>query len=322
MKAIIVEKLGGPEQLVYRDVPVPEPGPGQALVKIAASGVNFIDVYFRTGLYKADLPFVLGMEAAGAIEAVGPDVKEVAAGDRVAYTMIRGAYAEYAVVPVAQLVPVPSGVEFATAAAAMLQGMTVHYLTHSIFQLKAGDSCLIHAAAGGTGLLLVQVAKMLGARVFGTVSTEAKAKLAKDAGADEVILYTEQDFVPEIKRLTNHRGVDVVFDSVGATTFMKSLDCIRPRGMMVSFGNASGPAPAIEPLLLSQKGSLFLTRPSLGAYIATRDELLLRAGDLLRWIAGKKVKVHISQTYPLADAGHAHRDLEARKTTGKLLLFA
>ena len=314
MKAVFVEQPGGPEQLKYADLPKPTPKSGEALVKIAAAGVNFIDIYFRTGLYKADPPILLGNEGAGSVEAVGPNVTDVAAGDRVAYAMARGAYAEYAVVPAWQLVKIPQGVDFNTAAAAMLQGMTAHYLTHSTYPLKAGESCLIHAAAGGMGLLLVQMAKMLGARVVGTVGNEEKAKLARQAGADEVVIYTQEDFKAKAK------DMHVVYDSVGKTTFLPSIDCLRPRGMIVNFGNASGPAPEIAPLLLSQKGSLFLTRPSLMHYTANREELLWRAGDVLKWIAGGKLKLHIFKTYPLAEAAQAHRDLEGRKTTGKLLL--
>src|SRR5689334_9556869 len=314
MKAVFVEQPGGPENLKYADLPTPAPGPGQALVKIATAGVNFIDIYFRTGLYKADPPILLGNEGAGIVEAVGAGVTEVAAGDRVAYAMARGSYAEYAVVPGWQLVKIPAGVDFATAAAAMLQGMTAHYLTHSTYPLKAGESCLIHAAAGGMGLLLVQMAKMLGARVIGTVGTEEKAKLARQAGADEVVIYTQEDFKAKAK------DMHVVYDSVGKTTFLPSIDCLRPRGMIVNFGNASGPAPEIAPLLLSQKGSLFLTRPTLLHYTATRQELLWRAGDVLKWIADGKLKLHIYKTYPLAEAAQAQRDLEGRKTTGKLIL--
>jgi NADPH2:quinone reductase len=315
MKAVFVEQTGGPENLKYADIPKPSPAAGQALVKIAASGVNFIDTYFRTGLYPAPPPIVLGSEGAGTVESVGPDVTSLRPGDRVVYAMARGSYAEYAVVPAAQLVKIPDSVDFQTAAAGMLQGMTAHYLTHSTYPLKSGESCLIHAAAGGMGLLLVQMAKMLGARVIGTVSTEEKAKQAKAAGADEVVIYTKEDFVPKAK------GMHVVYDSVGKTTFLPSLDCLRPRGMMINYGNASGPAPEIAPLLLTQKGSLFLTRPSLGNYIATPEELAWRAGDVLKWIAEGKLKLHIHKTYPLADAAQAHRDLEGRLTTGKLLLI-
>ncbi|MCS6951577.1 MAG: quinone oxidoreductase [Bryobacterales bacterium] len=321
MKAIVVDTPGGPEQLKLVEAPKPEPKAGEALVKIAAAGVNFIDIYYRTGLYKADPPIALGMEGAGVVEAVGPAVTEVAVGDRVAYAMCRGSYADYQVVPAWQLVKLPDGIDFATAAAAMLQGMTAHYLTHSTFPLKEGDTALIHAAAGGVGLLLVQMAKMRGARVFGTTSTEAKAALARQAGADEVILYTEQDFQAEVRRLTEGRGVDVVYDSVGAATWEKSLDSLRPRGMMVSFGNSSGAVPPFAPLVLSQKGSLFLTRPSLAHYCQTRQELLWRAGDVLNWIAAGRLKIRIDRTYPLVEAAQAHRDLASRATAGKLLLL-
>lgn len=321
MKAIQVKQTGGPEQMELVEVPKPEPGPNQALVKIAAAGVNFIDVYFRTGLYKADLPIMLGMEAAGVVESVGPEVTEVKPGDRVAYAMTRGSYAEYAVVPSWQLVKVPDGLGLNTAAAAMLQGMTAHYLTHSSFPLKKGDTALVHAAAGGAGRLVVQMAKMLGARVFGTVSTAQKEQLAREAGADEVIRYTERDFETESKRLTDGRGLDVIYDSVGQSTFLKGLNCIRPRGMMVLFGQSSGAVAPFDPGILNAKGSLFLTRPSLAHHCATRDELLWRAGDILQWIASGKLKLHIDRTYKLADAAQAHRDLEGRLTAGKLLLL-
>jgi NADPH2:quinone reductase len=276
--------------------------------------VNFIDVYFRTGLYKADPPVVLGNEASGTVEAVGAGVSEVKAGDRVAYAMARGSYAEYAALPAWQLIKLPDDVSFETGAAAMLQGMTAHYLTHSTYPLKAGETCLIHAAAGGMGLLLVQMAKMLGARVIGTAGTPEKANQAKAAGADEVIVYTQEDFVPKAK------GVHVVYDSVGKSTFLPSLDCLRPRGMMVTFGNASGAVPDFAPLLLSQKGSLFVTRPTLAHYTADRQELEWRACDVLRWVSEGKLKLHIHKSYPLRDAAEAHRDLEGRKTTGKLIL--
>ena len=321
MKAIQVKEHGGPEKLELADLPQPVPGPGQALVKIAASGVNFIDVYFRTGLYKAGLPLTPGSEAAGTVEAVGSGVTDFAPGDRVAYAMVRGSYAEYSAVAAAQLVKVPAGIDFRTAAASMLQGMTAHYLTHSTFALKSGDACLVHAAAGGAGLLIVQMAHRLGARVFGTVSTEAKAQLAKQAGADEIILYTQQDFEGEVKRLTEGRGVDVVYDSVGATTFAKSLNCLRPRGMLVLFGQSSGPVPAFDPGILNAKGSLFLTRPSLAHHVLTRDELLWRANDVLGWVATGELKIRVDRAYPLAEAAQAHRDLEARRTAGKLLLL-
>jgi NADPH2:quinone reductase len=319
MKAIQVNVPGGPESLQLVEVPIPQPGRGQALVRIAASGVNFIDIYFRTGLYKADLPIAIGSEAAGTVEAVGESVTETAPGDRVAYVMARGSYAEYAVVPAAQLVKIPEHVDFHTAAAAMLQGMTAHYLTHSTFPLKAGDTCLVHAAAGGAGGLIVQMAKNLGARVFGTVSTAEKARIAREAGADEIILYTEQEFDVEARRLTGGRGVDVVYDSVGKTTFEKSLNSLRPRGTLALFGQSSGSVAALDPAILA-KGSLFLTRPGLPHYLLTREELLWRAGEVLDAVDTGKLRLRIDRTYPLADAAAAHRDLESRNTAGKLLL--
>jgi NADPH2:quinone reductase len=320
MKAIQVGQPGGPEAMELVEVPVPQPGPKQALVRIAASGVNFIDVYFRIGLYKSDLPIALGMEAAGTVEAIGAEVTEVAPGDRVAYAMPRGSYAEYAVTPAASLVKIPDALDFAAAAAVMLQGMTAHYLTHSTYPLKPGDTCLVHAAAGGAGGLIVQMAKRLGARVFGTVSTEAKAEVARRHGADEAILYTRDDFDAEVKRSTSGRGVDVVYDSVGASTFERSLNCLRPRGTLALFGQSSGPVPPFDASILNAKGSLFLTRPSLGHYLLTRDELLWRAGEVLGWVATGALQVPIGGVYPLAQAAAAHRDLESRKTTGKLLL--
>lgn len=321
MKHIQISQVGGPEVMQLVEAPVPKPGPGEALVKVAASGVNFIDVYFRMGRSKADLPLTLGSEAAGVVEAVGANVSEVKPGDRVAYAMTRGSYSEYAVVPAATLVVLPDSVDFETAAAAMLQGMTAHYLTHSTFRLKPGDKALVHAAAGGAGGLVVQMAKMLGATVYGTVGNEEKAAVAKEAGADETIIYTQEDFAAEVKRLTGGKGVDVIYDSVGATTFLKGLDILRPRGMMALFGQSSGPAPMIDPHILNPKGSLFLTRPSLAHYVLTREELLWRAGDVLAWIGAGKLKLRVGKTYPLADAAQAHRDLEGRKTTGKLLLI-
>lgn len=321
MKAVFVNAPGGADQMQYAEVPTPVPGKGQALVRIMVTGVNFIDVYFRIGLYKADPPVLLGMEAAGVVEAVGEGVTEVKPGDRVAYAMNRGSYAEFAVVPSWQLVPIPVGLDFESAAATMLQGMTAHYLSHSTYPLKAGDTCLVHAAAGGVGLLLTQIAKMLGAKVVATVGTDEKAELARQAGADLAVVYTRDDFQKAAREFTGGKGVDVVYDSVGASTFMKSLDSLRPRGMMVTYGNASGPVPAIEPLLLNQKGSLFLTRPSLAYYAANREELLWRSGDLFRWIQEGKLKLRIEHKYALADAAQAHKDLESRKTTGKLLLL-
>lgn len=321
MKHIQVEKCGGPEALRIVESPTPAPGPGQALVKMAASGVNFIDVYFRTGLYKAPLPFTPGNEGAGVVESVGGDVTAVKPGDRVAYAMTRGSYAEYALVPADQLVALPGNVDFETGAAAMLQGMTAHYLTHSTFPLKPGDKALVHAAAGGAGRLIVQMAKMLGATVYGTAGTDEKARIAKEAGADEVIVYTREDFAAEVKRLTGGKGVDVVYDSVGASTFLKGLELLRPRGTMALFGQSSGPVQPIDPNILNPKGSLFLTRPSLAHHLLTREELLWRAGDVLGWIGAGKLKLRIDKTYPLAGAPQAHRDLEGRNTAGKLLLI-
>ena len=320
MKAVVAEPLGGPENLKYMDQPTSQPGAGEVLVKIEAIGVNFIDVYFRNGTYKApETPVKLGSEGAGTIAAIGPGV-DLPIGQRVAYAMARGSYAEYALVPRQLLVELPQNVSFEDAAAVMLQGMTAHYLTRSTFPLKSGQTCLVHAAAGGAGLLIVQLAKIAGAAVIGTVSTEEKAQLAREHGADHMILYTQQDFVAEVKRLTGDRGVDVVYDSVGSTTFHKSLDCLRPRGMLVSFGQSSGVVGQIDPLVLSQKGSLFLTRPSLANYVSDPAELRQRASDLFTWLAGGRLHLRVHKTYKLADAAQAHRDLEGRKTTGKLLL--
>ncbi|MFN7930548.1 MAG: quinone oxidoreductase [Blastocatellia bacterium] len=321
MKAIVVENCGGPEVLAYSDAPQPTPQAGEALVKLEAVGLNFIDVYHRTGLYPLPRPFIPGMEAAGVVEAVGAGVTDVAVGDRVAYAMHPGAYAEYTTVPAWKLVQVPTGVSAAQAAAAMLQGMTAHYLVTSVHPLKAGETALIHAAAGGVGLLLIQMAKNIGARAIGTVSTEAKAALAREAGADEVILYAEQDFETETRRLTEGKGVQVVYDSVGKDTFLKSLNCLAPRGMMALFGQSSGSVPAFDPALLAQKGSLFLTRPSLAQYAATREELLRRAGDVFNWIGAGKLNLRIEKTFPLAEAAEAHRQLEGRRTTGKVVLL-
>jgi NADPH2:quinone reductase len=321
MKIIHVQEPGGPEKMQLVEAPKPQPGPKQALVRMQAIGVNFIDIYFRKGLYKAETPIVLGNEGAGAVEAVGPDVTEVTVGDRVAWAMHRGSYAEYSVVPSALLVKIPDGLDFQKAAAAMLQGTTAHYLVHSTYPLKKGDTCLVHAAAGGTGALIVQMAKMAGARVFGTVSTEEKARIAREAGADETIRYTQQDFETEVKRLTGGRGVDVVYDSVGQSTFDKSLNSLRPRGVLALFGQSSGPVPPFDPNILNGKGSLFLTRPSLAHHLLTREELLWRAGDVLKWIAAGQLRLRIERTYPLSEAASAQRDLEGRKTAGKLLLI-
>jgi NADPH:quinone reductase len=321
MKAIQVKRIGGPEVLELVDTPVPEPKANEVVVKIAASGVNFIDVYYREGRYITALPFVAGQEGAGEAVAVGSEAKSVKVGDRVAWTMLLGTYAEYAAVPEDRLVKIPQGVDYRQAAAAMLQGMTAHYLTYDTYPLKKGETALVHAAAGGVGLLLVQIAHNIGARVIGTVSTEEKAKLAREAGADEVILYTQVDFEAETKRLTGDKRVDVVYDSVGKTTFDKGLNVLRPRGYMVLYGGSSGPVPPFEPTILTQKGSLFLTRPSLGAYIATRHELQQRANAVFGMIASGKLKLRSEHVYPLKDAAQAHRDLEGRKTTGKLLLL-
>ncbi|HEX7185206.1 MAG TPA: quinone oxidoreductase [Thermoanaerobaculia bacterium] len=322
MQAIRVHATGGPEILRFEETPDPVPGEGQALVRIEAIGVNFIDTYHRTGLYKVpSLPFTLGQEAAGTVEAVGPGVSGLAPGDRVAYTGVMGAYAEKAAVPADRLVKLPEGLSARDGAAAMLQGMTAHYLALSTYPLKAGDTCLIHAGAGGVGLLLCQIAKLRGARVLATTSTEDKARLAREAGADEVIRYTEQDFAAEVRRLTGGRGVQVVYDGVGRATFDKSLDSLARRGMMVLFGQSSGPVPPFDPAVLNAKGSLYLTRPSLFHYIATREELEARAADILGWIRDGKLKLRIGQEFPLREAAEAHRALEGRQTTGKVLLL-
>ena len=321
MRAILVRKVGGPEALELVDVPMPEPKAGEALVAIKAIGVNFIDVYFREGRYPAPPPFIVGQEAAGVVAKVGSGVTSVKPGDRVAYTGVQGSYAEYATIDAERLVALPESLDFEQAAAAMRQGMTAHYLVHDSYRLRAGDTALIHAAAGGVGLLLVQMAKNLGARVIGTVGSEDKAALARAAGADEVIVYATHDFAAETKRLTGGRGVYVVYDGVGKSTFDRDLDVLRPRGYLVLFGGASGPVPPFDPMLLSRKGSLFLTRPSLHHHIATREELVERAGAVLGDIAAGRLKLRISQTYGLSEAAKAHRDLEGRKTTGKLLLI-
>jgi NADPH2:quinone reductase len=321
MKAIQVKQPGGAEAMELAELPVPQPKANEAVVKVAASGVNFIDVYFREGRYKASVPFVLGQEGAGVVSAVGSDVTSVKQGDRVAWTGLQGSYAEYAAVPVDRLVPIPTGVTDQQAAATMLQGMTAHYLSHDTYPLKRGETALVHAAAGGVGLLLVQMAHNIGARVIATVSTEQKAKLAREAGADEVILYTQSDFEEETKRLTGGKGVDVVYDSVGKTTFEKGLNVLRPRGYMVLFGGSSGAVPPFDLIALSQKGSLYVNRPTLGHYIATREELVARSGAVFGMMAAGKLKLRIEHIYPLAEAQQAHRDLEGRKTTGKLLLI-
>lgn len=320
MKAIQIRQTGGPEVMALVDIPVPQPGPGEALVKVRASGVNFIDVYYREGRYKTGLPFVNGQEGAGVVERIGPGVSDVRPGDSVAWSSVLGSYAEYSAVPADKLVKVPDGMDLKLAAAVMLQGMTAHYLSHSTFALKKGDTALVHAAAGGVGQLLTQMAAQTGARVIATVSTPEKEKLAREAGAAEVIRYTEADFEVETKRLTGRRGVDVVYDSVGRTTFEKSLNCLRRRGLLALFGGSSGAVPPFDLIELSKKGSLFVTRPTLKDYTATRDELLSRANDVLRAVQAGKLKVRMEHVYPLADAAQAHRDLEGRKTTGKLIL--
>ena len=321
MKVIRIHATGGTEVLKYEEIRDPKPKEGEALVKIEATGLNFIEIYFRTGIYKAPLPLILGTEAAGTVVEVGDGVSDVKVGDRVATTNASGSYAELASVPVQRLVPLPAHVTTRQAAAAMLQGMTAHYLATSTFPLRAGQTCLVHAAAGGVGLLLCQIAKARGARVIGTVSSEEKAQLALAAGASDVILYTRQDFVAETKRLTDGKGVSVVFDSVGKTTFEKGLDTLSPRGMMALYGQSSGPVAPLDIQLLNQKGSLFLTRPTLGHYIATREELLQRSGDILKWMAEGKLQVKVDRELPLPQAAEAHRLLEGRGTSGKVLLI-
>ncbi|HLC41286.1 MAG TPA: quinone oxidoreductase [Methylomirabilota bacterium] len=321
MKAIRVHEYGEPEVLKLEEVPTPAAGPGQALIKLQAIGLNYIEIYQRRGLYKGSLPFTAGNEGAGVVEAVGPGVTEVRTGDRVAFTGIPGTYAEYAVAPANRLVKLPAGLDAKQGAAAMLQGMTAHYLVYSTYPLKKDDTCLVHAAAGGVGLLLCQMARRIGARVIGTVSTEEKAKLAREAGADEVILYTQQDFESEVKRLTDGRGVQVVYDSVGKDTLEKSLNSLARRGYLVLFGQSSGPVQAFDPQVLSVKGSLFFTRPTLVHYIETREDLLNRAGDVLGWVSRGELKLRIGATFPLSEAAQAHRDLQGRKTTGKVLLI-
>ena len=321
MKAMQVQKSGGPEVLTLVDLPALKPKPNEAIVKVSAAGVNYIDVHIREGLYPSSLPFVIGQEASGIVSEIGADVKSFKPGDRVAYTGIRGSYAEYAAVPADRLVLLPPGISEQQAAAAMLQGMTAHYLLYDTYPLKKGETALIHAAAGGVGLLLVQMAKNIGARVIATAGTEEKAKLARAAGADEVILYAQQDFEVETKRLTDGKGVHVVYDGVGKTTFDKDLNVLRPRGYLVLFGAASGPVPLFDVGKLAQKGSLFVTRPTLVHYMAAHEELQKRATDVLTMIATGKVKLRIEHIYPLREAQQAHRDLEGRKTTGKLLLI-
>jgi NADPH2:quinone reductase len=320
MKAVRVHRTGSPEVLSYEELPVPEPKEGEVLVKLEAAGVNYIDTYQRSGLYPIELPATLGQEGAGAVARLGPGVTGFKEGDLVAWTGVLGSYAQYQAVPQERLVPIPGGVTPKQAAAAMLQGMTAHYLARSTYPLKEGDTCLVHAAAGGVGLLLVQIARMCGATVIGTVSTAEKEALAREAGAHHVIRYTETDFAAEVKRITAGRGVQVVYDSVGRDTFEKSLDCLALRGMLVLFGQSSGPVPPFDPQILNRKGSLFLTRPSLAHYIATREELLERANDVLTWVKEGRLRLRIHAEYPLSQAAAAHRDLEGRRTSGKLLL--
>jgi NADPH:quinone reductase len=321
LKAIQITQTGGPEVLTLVELPIPTPGPGQVLIKIAAVGINFIEIYYREGRYKAPLPLIPGTEASGTVVQVGSNVEGFVVGDAVATTGALGSYAEYALVPAAQLVRVPAGMDLKLAAAVMLQGMTAHYLTFSTWVLVPGETALVHAAAGGVGLLLTQVARACGARVIATVSTPEKAELACAAGANEVILYTEDDFETETRRLTEGRGVDVVYDSVGKTTFEKSLNCLRPRGLLALFGGSSGAVPPFDLIQLSAKGSLFVTRPTLRDYIATRAELEERAKAVLNWAAEGKLKLHAEHTYPLAEAAQAHIDITSRRTTGKLLLI-
>jgi NADPH2:quinone reductase len=321
MKAIRIHQFGGPDVLKYEDVSDPAPKPGDALVKIDAAGLNFIDTYQRSGAYKVPLPTVLGQEGGGTVTTVTAGVTSVKAGDKVAWTGILGSYAEAIAVPAERLVVLPAGVTTKQGAATMLQGMTAHYLASSTYPLKAGDTCIVHAGAGGVGLLLTQIAKMRGARVITTVSTDDKAKLSRDAGADHVVMYTSQDFEEETRKITSGKGVQVVYDSVGQTTFTKSLGCLAPRGMLVLFGQSSGPVPPFDAQVLAQKGSLFLTRPTLVNYIAAREELQQRATELFGWIAAGKLRLRMEFDFPLKDAAKAHEALEGRKTTGKVLLI-
>ena len=321
MKAIRISQYGGAEVLSFEDVDVADPGEGQVRIAIEAAGVNFIDTYHRTGLYPLDLPLTLGLEGAGIVNAVGAGVSDLAEGDRVAWKSVAGSYAEQVVADEVEVVKIPSGVATKTAAAVMLQGLTAHYLVNSTYSVREGDTCLIHAAAGGVGLLLVQMAKMRGARVIGTTSTEEKAALARGAGADDIILYTERDFEREVLNLTDSEGVEVVYDSVAKATWEKSINCLKPRGYMVFFGNASGPVPPIDPLLLSQKGSIYLTRPTLNSYTQTREEYLQRTREVMGWIQGGELDVRIGEEHPLENTAEAHNRLEGRQTTGKVLLI-
>lgn len=321
MHAIRIHETGGPEVMRYEDLPVPEPGPGQVRLKVAATGLNYIETYHRTGLYPVALPFTPGSEFAGTVDALGSGVDGLAVGDRVATASGIAGYAEYALAPADKLVAIPEGVDLEIAAAVMLQGMTAHYLVYSTYPLKAGDTCLVHAAAGGVGLLLTQLASKMGVRVIGTAGSPEKAKLARDAGASEVILYRDELVAPRVRELTGGRGVDVVYDSVGKDTWEGSLDSLRPRGMMVSFGNASGAVPPVSPLVLSTKGSLFLTRPTLWHYLQTREEFEWRAGELLSWIAAGELQVRVDRRFAMANAADAHIALQSRQTAGKVLLI-
>lgn len=321
MRAVRIHQVGGPDVLRYEEVPTPVPGSGQAMVRLEAAGVNFVDIYYRSGQYPLQLPAIIGQEGAGIVVALGPEVTEVKLGDRVAYSNVEQSYGEFVVAPTWRLVPIPTGLDFQQAAAAILQGMTAHYLTHTTYPLHGGDTVLVHAAAGGVGQLLVQMAKRRGASVIGTVSTEEKAQVAREAGADQVMIYTKIDFEAEVKRLTGGRGVQVVYDSVGRDTFEKSLNCLSLRGMMVLFGQASGPVPPVDVQILNRKGSLFLTRPTLHHYTATREELLQRAGDVLSWVKSGALKLRIDRTFPLTEAAQAHHRLESRRAIGKLLLL-
>lgn len=321
MRAIQILSTGGPEVLTLRELPTPAPGPSEALIRVEACGVNFIDTYFREGRYAAELPYTLGQEAAGVVVSIGSEVSTVKPGDRVAWCGVPGTYAEYAVAPAARLIVLPEHLSSQEAAAALLQGMTAHYLAYSTYAIRQGDTVLIHAGAGGMGLILTQIAKRLGARVFTTVSTEAKAALSREAGADEVILYTQEPFDEAVRRLTGGAGIPVVYDSVGKTTFLQSLKCLQPRGLMALYGGASGAVPPFDLIQLSSMGSLFVTRPTLRDYVSTREDLEWRANDIFRWVAEGDLKLHLEYTYPLAEAAQAHRNLEGRKTTGKLLLL-
>lgn len=320
MKAIRINEKGGPENLKLEDVPVPVPGSGEILIKVDAAGLNYIDTYHRSGLYPLEFPITPGLEGGGTVERLGESVADFGVGDRVAWGTCMGSYAEFVTAPAAKVVKLPAGVTPEQGAAVMLQGMTVHYLTHSTYPLKQGDTALVHAAAGGVGLLMVQVAKKLGATVIGTAGTPEKAELARAAGADEVILYAEQDFEAETRRLTDGAGVDVAYDSVGKATWEGSMNCLKPRGYLVLFGNASGPVPPIDPLLLTQKGSLFMTRPNLMGYTLTREELVRRADDVLGWVEDGTLDVRIDRRIPLSDASEAHRAIESRETKGKVLI--